>query len=102
MLNTLNVGRKLTNYEELDSSAPEGFYFPKCIYKHWISFSDNKINLMSRKIAASHPLGGYNSFNLYNMQPAFYLLLLGLCLSVLCFMVELLYNFVLNKRMRTW
>ena len=82
------------------------------LFKHWISFSDNKIKLISRKIAATHPLDGYYSFNLYNMQPAFYLLynmqpafyllFLGLCLSALCFMVELLYNCVLNKRMRIW
>ena len=70
------------------------------LYKCWISISDNKFNLMYRKIAASHPLDGYYSFKLYNMQPAFYLLFLGLCLSVLCFIVELFYNCVLNKRMR--
>jgi hypothetical protein len=28
--------------------------------------------------------------------------LLGLFLSALCFMVELLYNCLLNKRMRIW
>ena len=60
------------------------------LYKYWISFTTNKYNLITRKIALSHPLDGYYSFNLYNMQPAFYLLLLGLCLSALCFMVELL------------
>ena len=70
------------------------------LYKYWISISDNKFKLMKRKIAIVHPLDGYYSFNLYHMQPAFYLLSLGLCLSVLCFIVELLYNRVLNKRMR--
>jgi hypothetical protein len=70
------------------------------LYKFWISSFDNEFKLTYRKIALSHPLDGYYSFNLYNMQPAFYLLLLGLCLSVLCFIVELLYNCVLNKRMR--
>ena len=70
------------------------------LYKCWISISDNNFKLMYRKIALSHPLDGYYSFNLYNLQPAFYLLLFGLCLSVLCFIVELLYNYVLNKRMR--
>ena len=72
------------------------------LYKCWISISDNNFKLMYRKIALSHPLDGYYSFNLYNLQPAFYLLLFGLCLSVLCFIVELLYNYVLNKRMRIW
>jgi hypothetical protein len=70
------------------------------LYKYWISISDNKFKLINQKIALSHPLDGYFSFNLYNMQPTFYLLLLGLFLSALCFMVELLYNCLLNKRMR--
>ena len=70
------------------------------LYNFWISFSSIKFKLMYRKIALSHPLDGYYSFNLYNMQPAFYLLLLGSCLSALCFMVELLYSCILNNRMR--
>jgi hypothetical protein len=62
------------------------------LYNYWISLTMNKFKLYSRKIAIVHPLDGYYSFHLYHMQPAFYLLLMGLCLSVLCFMVELLYN----------
>jgi len=62
------------------------------LYNFWISLTKKGLKLYSRKIAIVHPLDGYYSFNLYHMQPAFYLLLMGLCLSVLCFMVELLYN----------
>jgi len=69
------------------------------LYKYLISLSMEKIKLKSRKIAIVHPLDGYYSFNLTHMQPAFYLLLMGWCLSALCFMVELLYNHVLNKKM---
>jgi len=58
------------------------------IYNFWISLSTNMLKLKSRKIAIVHPLDGYYSFNLYHMQPAFYLLLMGLCLSVLCFLAE--------------
>jgi len=62
------------------------------LYNYWISISMEKNKLYSRKIAIVHPLDRYYSFNLYHMQPAFYLLLMGWCLSALCFIVELLYN----------
>jgi len=68
------------------------------LYNYWISQEFYTIKLLFRKIAIVHPLDGYYSFSLYHMQPAFYLLLMGWCLSVLCFMVELLYNRVLRKR----
>jgi len=69
------------------------------LYKYWISLTMDTIKLKSRKIAIVHPLDGYYSFNLYHMQPAFYLLLMGWCLSAFCFKVELLYNYVLSKGM---
>jgi hypothetical protein len=68
------------------------------LYNYWISLHMHRIKLLSRKIAIVHPLDGYYSFNLYHMQPAFYLLLMGWCLSALCFMVELLFNSFLRKR----
>jgi len=58
----------------------------------------DEIKLHSRKIATVLPLDEYYSFNLYHMQTAFYLLLMGWCLSVLCFMYELFFNRVLSKR----
>ena len=68
------------------------------LYNFWIS---KKINLFKLRygetyIVAHHD--GYFSFNLYHMQPAFYLLLMGWCLSALCFIFELLCNRVLSKR----
>jgi hypothetical protein len=69
------------------------------IYNFWISLSMHRIKFKSRKISLVQPLDGYYSFNLYHMQPAFYLLLMGWCLSALCFMVELLYNRVLSKNL---
>jgi len=68
------------------------------IYNYWISLSMNLRKLHSRKLAIFHPLDEYYSFNLYHMQPAFYFLLMGWCLSVLCFMFEKLYNRVFSKR----
>jgi len=70
------------------------------LYKYWISLTTNLRKLLSRKIAIVHPLDRYYSFNLYHMQPAFYLLLMGWCLSALCFLVELLYNRVYSKRFK--
>jgi hypothetical protein len=67
------------------------------LYNYWISQHMHKCKLSSQKIALVHPLDGYYSFNIYHMQPAFYLLLMGWCLSVLCFVVELLYNRLLSR-----
>ena len=69
------------------------------IYNYWVSQFLNNYKLLSRKIALVHPLDEYYSFNLYHIQPAFYLLLMGSCLSVFCFMVEMFYNRLLCKRM---
>jgi hypothetical protein len=65
------------------------------IYTHWCSMGMYGSKLDSHTIAIVHPLDGYYSFNLYHMQPAFYLLLMGWCLSAICFIVEVLYNRVL-------
>jgi len=62
------------------------------IYNYWISLNFNFMNIYSGKIAIVSSRVRYYSFNLYHMQPAFYLLLVGWCLSALCFLVELLYN----------
>jgi hypothetical protein len=70
------------------------------IYNVWISLHMHQDKLYSRKISLVHPFDGYYSFKLYHMQSAFYLLLMGWCVSVLCFFVELLYNRVLGKRKR--
>jgi hypothetical protein len=68
------------------------------LYSYWISQVIDRRILFSRTKAIDDPLDGYYSFNLYHMQPAFCFLLIGLCLSALCFIVEVLYNRVLSKR----
>jgi hypothetical protein len=68
------------------------------LYNYRIPLEMHMTKLRSRKIALVHPLDGYYSFNLYHILPAFYFLLMGLCLSLFCFMVEILYNRLLNKR----
>jgi hypothetical protein len=67
------------------------------IYNCWISLNMNQLKLYSRKIAIVHPFDGYYSFNLYHMQPAFYILLMGWCLGAFCFMIELLCNLIFSK-----
>jgi hypothetical protein len=62
------------------------------LYNHWISLKFNKYKILYSKIALVHPLDGYYSFNIYHLQTVFYLLLMGWCLSALCFIFELLYN----------
>jgi hypothetical protein len=71
--------------------------FEAGIYNYWISLRMNIYKLKSQRIALVHPLGEYYSFNLYHMQPAFYLFLMGLCISVLCFVIEVLCNHILRK-----
>jgi hypothetical protein len=78
--------------EIIDRVVEAGFY------NLWISFGINVNKLRSRKIGSFQPLDGYYRFNMYHLQPAFYLLLMGWSISVICFMVELLYNRVLSKR----
>jgi hypothetical protein len=68
------------------------------IYNYWVSWRPFFLKLRCRKIAHVHPLDGYYSFNLYHIQPAFYILLMGWCISSLCFIVELLYNQMLSNR----
>jgi hypothetical protein len=58
------------------------------LYNYWISQLINLFKKALLKRAIVQPLDGYYSFNLYHMQTAFYLLLMGWCLSVLCFMIE--------------
>jgi len=68
------------------------------LYNFWISQEMHKIKVDYRKISLVLPFDGYHGFNLKHVQPAFYLLLKGWCLSAICFMVEVLYNRVLSKR----
>jgi hypothetical protein len=68
------------------------------LYNHWFKMLNYVLNLYETKIANFNPIDVYYSFNLHHLQPAFYLLLMGWCISVICFMVELLYNRVLRKR----
>ena len=69
------------------------------LYTFWTSLRIHSFKLQSRKIAIVQPIDEYYSFSLYHMQPAFYLLLIGWCLSALCFMFELMYNRVLRNKM---
>jgi hypothetical protein len=68
------------------------------LYNFWISLSTNMRKSVTRKISLVHPLDIYYSFNLNHLEPAFYLLLLGCCLSAICFMLEVFYNRVLEKK----
>jgi hypothetical protein len=68
------------------------------LYTLWVSELVNLYKITFPKIAIVNPLNEYYSFNLYHIQPAFYLLLIGLCLSVFCFVMELFcYRLLLKK-----
>jgi hypothetical protein len=72
--------------------------FEAGLYNYWVSMSKEKRKIHSGSIAILQPIDEYYSFNLYHMQPAFSLLLMGWCLSVICFIVEVLYNCIITKR----
>jgi hypothetical protein len=69
------------------------------IYNYWISIEINLSKVLFSKIALVRPLDDFYSFNLYHLQTVFYLLLMGWCLSALCYILEVLYNRVLSKIM---
>jgi hypothetical protein len=73
--------------------------FEAGIYIHWRSLLSSSFKAMMQKVAIDQQLNNYYSFNLYHMQTVFYLLLMGCCLSALCFVVEVLYNLFLRKLM---
>jgi hypothetical protein len=68
------------------------------LYNFWLSELVNQYKIEAQKIAIVNPPDKYYSFDLYHMQPAFYLLLMGLCLSVFCFVIELFCYRLLNNR----
>jgi len=73
-------------------------FFEAGLYNFWITIFTRRGKLSSRIKAIFNPLDGYYSFNLYHLQPAFYILLFGWFLSALCLVVELMYNCVKKKR----
>jgi hypothetical protein len=69
------------------------------LHNHWVSLEFNQRKIHFRKIGIVQQLDGYYSFNLYHMQTAFYLILMGWFLSALCFIIEVLYNRVSSTLM---
>jgi hypothetical protein len=68
------------------------------LYKFWLSQFVNQYKISVKMKAIVNPLDDYYSFNLYHLQPAFYLLLIGLSFSVCCFVNELFCYRLMNKR----
>jgi hypothetical protein len=61
--------------------------FAAGLYKFCYSMRKHGLKLLSRKIVIVHPIDGYYCFDQYNIQPAFYILLMGWCLGTLCLLV---------------
>jgi hypothetical protein len=68
------------------------------LYKFWLSELVNQYKMAFQNMAIVNPLDEYYSLNLYHMQPAFYLILIGLFVSFVCFVIELVCYLVLIKR----
>jgi len=71
--------------EIIDRVVEAGFY------NFWISRFQHNRKVIYHIQHTVHRLDGYYSLNLHHMRPVFYLLLIGWCLSSLCFIFELLY-----------
>jgi hypothetical protein len=67
------------------------------LYNQWISLELSWVKATFKEIAIFQQLNDYYSFTLYHMQTNFYFLLMGWCLSAICFVVEVLYNRFLSK-----
>jgi hypothetical protein len=68
------------------------------LYKFWLSELMDYYKRQVEQKAIVNPLDEYYSFNLHHLQPAFYLVLMGLCLSFFCFAIELFCYSLLHKR----
>jgi hypothetical protein len=67
------------------------------VYNYWSSQHMFNLKLSTRKIRHVQSLGGYYSFNIHHLKTAFYFLLMGSCISAVCFTIEFLYYRVLSK-----
>jgi hypothetical protein len=52
------------------------------LYNHWISMQFNIFKIGAKKIAIHQVFDEYYSFIIYHLQPAFYFLLMGWCLTL--------------------
>jgi hypothetical protein len=68
------------------------------LYNYWFSQFEYQYESLLLNLNTTFQIEEYYSFNLYHMQPAFYLLLMGLCLSVFCFVIEVIFYRLINKR----
>jgi hypothetical protein len=68
------------------------------LYNYWHSKEINFDKILFEKVRNIEQFDEYYSFKLYHMQSAFYLLLMGWCISALCFTFEVLHHRVLSKR----
>jgi hypothetical protein len=59
------------------------------MFMQWRKLHFEMIRIESRKIHSYSLLDDYYSFTLEHMQPAFYMLLMGLCTSTVIFLLEL-------------
>jgi hypothetical protein len=74
-----------------------GRFLEAGLYRFWLSKLVDDYKILDKKIAIFNKLDEYYSFSLYHMQSAFYLLLMGLFLSIICFVIELFCSRLLNK-----
>ena len=68
------------------------------LFMQWKKRLFDQIKLRSGTLHSHSLLGNYNSFTLQHLQPAFYLLLMGCCISILIFLLELAHHRVLHLR----
>ena len=68
------------------------------MFMQWKKLHFDKLKIQSRTIGRYSLLGDYYSFTLEHMQPAFYILLMGFCISTVVFLLELANHNILHLR----
>jgi hypothetical protein len=68
------------------------------LFMQWKKLHLNMIKIRAGKLHSYSLLDDYSNFTMEHMQPAFYLLLMGLCISTLIFLLELAHHRALGFR----
>jgi len=68
------------------------------LFMQWKKWTFDNIKIGSDALRSGTVLEEYYSFTLEHLQPAFYLLLMGYCISTLIFLLELAHHLVIHLR----
>jgi hypothetical protein len=68
------------------------------MFMQWKKSLFDKIKIRSGTLHSYSLLDDYNSFTLEHMQPAFYMMLMGFCISTVIFLLEVANHHIVHLR----